>query len=269
MKHLFSLTLIPLLFIFFSLDVNWTAKDGLVFDTNYSQKSTSIISQYTDTQTISDEDADYLKRFGESRFYDIWSSLLKSDVGVLDQENDYASVINTVTNFYNLYKMLYPNSTKIDKLGSYIQQGTELASSVATVASDVSNILNQATTFLKGATIKINGKFNGNEQSLYAKYMNLNYGYYLVTFTNIPDESFKGTIIMAIPESVAVTVGGHLMSDVVMLNATENCIGDESYSCGIVVNGVEYEKQVTEYENNVVELYVTLPEEIINYVKTM
>ena len=269
MKHLFSLTLIPLLFIFFSLDVNWTAKDGLVFDTNYSQKSTSIISQYTDTQTISDEDADYLKKFGESRFYDIWSSLLKSDVGVLDQENDYANVISTATNFYNLYKMLYPNSTKIDQLGSYIQQGSELASSVATVAGDVSNILNQATTFLKGATIKINGKFNGNEQSLYSKYMNLNYGYYLVTFTNIPDESFKGTIIMAIPESVAVTVGGHLMSDIVMLNATENGIGDESYSCGIVVNGVEYEKQVTEYENNVIELYVTLPEEIINYVKTM
>ena len=165
--------------------------------------------------------------------------------------------------------MLYPNSTKIDQLGSYIQQGSELASSVATVASDVSNILNQATTFLKGATIKINGKFNGNEQSLYAKYMNLNYGYYLVTFTNIPNESFKSTIIMAIPESVAVTVGGHLMSDIVMLNATENGIGDESYSCGIVVNCVEYEKQVTEYENNVVELYITLPEEIINYVKTM
>lgn len=99
--------------------------------------------------------------------------------------------------------------------------------------------------------------------------MNLTYGYYLVTFTNIPNESFKGTIVMAIPESVAVTVGGHLMSDIVMLNATENGIGDESYSCGIVVNGVEYEKQVTEYENNVVELYVTLPEEIINYVKTM
>ena len=269
MKHLLSLTLIPFLFIFFSLDVDWTATDGLVFDTNYSQKSTSIISQYADTQTISDEDADYLKRFGESRFYDIWSSLLKNDVGVLDQENDYASVINTVTNFYNLYKTLYPNSTKIDQLGSYIQQGTELASSVATVASDVSNILNQATTFLKGATIKINGKFNGDKQYLYAKYMNLTYGYYLVTFTNIPDESFKGTIIMAIPESVAVTVGGHLMSDIVMLNATENGIGDDSYSCGIVVDGAEYEKQVTEYENNVVELYVTLPEEIINYVKTM
>ena len=68
MKRLLSLTLIQLLFIFFSLDINWTAKDGLVFDTNYSQKSTRIISQYTDTQTISDEDSDYLKRFGESRF---------------------------------------------------------------------------------------------------------------------------------------------------------------------------------------------------------
>lgn len=269
MKHLLSLTLIQLLFIFFSLDVDWTAKDGLVFDTNYSQKSTSIISQYTDTQTISDEDADYLKKFGESRFYDIWSSLLKSDVGVLDQENDYASVINTVTNFYNLYKTLYPNSTKIDQLGSYIQQGTELASSVATVVGDVTNILNQATTFLKGATIKINGKFNDDKQYLYAKYMNLNYGYYLVTFTNIPDESFKGTIIMVIPEIVAVTVGEHIVSDVVILNATENGIDDESYSCGIVVNGADYEKQVTAYENNVVELYITLPEEIINYVKTM
>ena len=269
MKHLLSLTLIPLLFIFFSLDVNWTAKDGLVFDSNFSEKSTNIISQYTDTQTITDEDADYLKRYGENRFYDIWSSLLKTDVGVLDQENDYASVINTVTNFYNLYKMLYPNSKNIDQLGSYIQKGSELASSVATVVGDVSNILNQATTYLKGATIKINGKFNSNEQYLYAKYMNLNYGYYLVTFTNIPNESFKGTIIMAIPESVPVTIGGHLMSGVVMLNATENGIGDESYSCGIVVNGIEYEKQVTEFEDNVVELYVTLPEEIINYVKTM
>ena len=269
MKHLFSLTIIPLLFIFFSLDVNWTAKDGLVFDTNFSEKSTSIISQYTDTQTITDEDSDYLKRYGESRFYDIWSSLLKTDVGDLDQENDYASVIDTVTNFYNLYKKLYPDSTKIDQLGSYIQKGSDLASSVATVVGDVSNILNQATTYFKGATIKINGKFNSGEQYLYAKYMNLNYGYYLVTFTNIPNESFKGTIIMAIPESVPVTVGGHLMSDIVMLNATENGIDDESYSCGIVVNGIEYEKQVTEFEDSVVELYVTLPEEIINYVKTM
>lgn len=269
MKHLFSITLIPLLFIFFSLDVNYTPEGGLVFDTNYTEKSISIISQYSSTQTISDTDLSYLKRFGESRFYDTWISSLKDSIDYLDGENDYTSVINTATNFYNLYKMLYPDSDKVSELGSYIKKGEELAQTISTVTGDVSNIINRYSTYFKGATVKVNGKFNNSEQYLYAKYMNLTYGYYLVTFTNIPNESFDGTIILAIPENTHIRIGDTYTSDIVLFNDMENDIDGNFYQYGISVDGIEYENQVGEYEDNLVELYITLPTQIIDFVKTL
>ena len=269
MKHFLSVTLIPLLFIFFSLDVRWDPSNGLIFDSNYTEKSSSIISQYTSTQYISDTDIQYLQKFGEDKFYKVWSSSLKSNIDTLDETNDYANIIATATNFYNLYKQLYPNSTKIDKLGSYIQKGNELASTISSITEDTSNIINRYAVYLKGSTVKINGKFNDNEQYLYAKYMNLRYGYYLVTFTNVPNKSFEGTIILAIPENIQVTSGGQLTSDIVLLNDTENDVNGSSYQCGIDVDGSEYEKQVSEYEDSVIELYITIPKEIIDLVKTM
>lgn len=269
MKHLLSITLIPLLFIFFSLDVNYTPEGGLVFDTNYTEKSISIISQYSSTQTISDADSSYLKRFGESRFYDTWLSSLKDNIDYLDEENDYTSVINTATNFYNLYKMLYPDSDKVSELGSYIQKGEDLTQAISTITGDTSNIINKYSNYLKGATVKVNGKFNNNEQYLYAKYMNLTYGYYLVTFTNIPNESFDGTIILAIPENTRIRIGDTYTSDIVLFNDTENDMDGKSYQCGISVDGTEYENQVSEYEDNLVDLYITLPTQIINLVRMM
>lgn len=268
MKHFLSITIIPLLFVFFSFDVNWTKDGGLVFDTNYTQQSTSIISQYNTTHTISPDDSTYLKKFGESKFYNVWSSLLKENIDSLDQENDYTAILNTATNFYNLYKLLYPDSSKVDTLGSYIQKGESLASAIDAIRNDTSNIINQYSTYLKGATIKITGKFNGNIQYLYAKYINFNYGYYFVTFTNIPNESFDGTIILAIPETKQVSIGSQMNTNIVLLNDTENDIDGNHYQFGISVDD-SYESQLNEYNDNIINLYITLPEEIIDYVKSM
>ena len=260
MKAFLSIVFIPLAAILLSVNVNYTKEFGLVTDVSYRDTSLSIVSNYSDYQLVTDKEKDYLRQFGEKKFNEVWTSLLKDELSTLDEENDYTSVVDTFSKFYQLYKEVYPESQQTSELDSLYQEGVKLFNIISNSESSYGFNLSRYLTLLKGATIQIHSKINASNQSIIASYSHPYYGYFYVNILNQPDQSFSGDLILAIPDSIPVTEGSILRTDVGVFDDTEN--SSETY--GIVMNGSIYEDEMKTYENALVSYYIDLPQKILD-----
>lgn len=260
MKAFLSVLFIPLAVIFLSVNVNYTKEFGLVTDASYHDTTMSIVSDYSDRQMVTDKEKAYFHQFGEKKFNEVWTSLLKDELSTLEEENDYTSVVDTFNKFYRFYKEVYPDSQQLSELDSLYQEGAKLFNIISNSESSYGFNLSRYLILLKGATIQIHSKINASNQSIIASYSHPYYGYFYVNILNQPDQSFSGDLILAIPDSIPVTEGSILRTDVGLFDDTEN--SSETY--GIVMDGSIYEDEMRTYENALVSYYIDLPQKILD-----